>query len=171
MRCCACRILPFWCRWRLICWHGTTASARRIPIATGPSISYCSVASNTRAIWGASHVERYLSWLAVERGVSPGTQALALNALVFVKKVFLGQPLDLPQGFLRATRQRKLPVVLTVAEVARFMAQLEGLQYLMGGLLYGSGCGVLSWCDCVSRMLTWTTNNCACSSGRAVNIA
>ena len=88
---------------------------------------------------GPADVERYLSWLAVERGVSPGTQALALNALVFVKKVYLDQPFDLPRGFLRATRQRKLPVVLTAAEVVRFMAQLEGLQYLMAGLFYGSG--------------------------------
>jgi integron integrase len=88
---------------------------------------------------GAVEVERYLSWLAVERGVAPGTQALALNALVFVKKVFLDQPFELPKGFLRATRQRKLPVVLTVAEVSRFMAQLEGLQRIMAGLLYGSG--------------------------------
>lgn len=65
---------------------------------------------------GPAEVERYLSWLAVERGVSPGTQALALNALVFVKKRFLEQPFEFPLGFLRATRQRKLPVVLTVAE-------------------------------------------------------
>lgn len=88
---------------------------------------------------GPADIERYLSWLAVERGVSSGTQALALNALVFVKKRFLGQPFEFPLGFLRATRQRKLPVVLTVAEVGRLLMQLDGKQHLIAGLLYGSG--------------------------------
>jgi len=32
---------------------------------------------------GAEDVEGFLTWLAVERDVAPGTQALALNALVF----------------------------------------------------------------------------------------
>lgn len=48
---------------------------------------------------GPAEVERYLSWLAVERGVSPGTQSLALNALVFVKKRFLEQPFEFPLGW------------------------------------------------------------------------
>jgi integron integrase len=88
---------------------------------------------------GAADVERYLTWLAVQRDVSPGTQALALNALVFLKKVYLGQPFDLPGGFIRATRQRKLPVVLTRQEVTGLLSKLEGIHYLMAGLLYGSG--------------------------------
>jgi integron integrase len=88
---------------------------------------------------GAADVERFLTWLAVSRDVSPGTQALALNALVFLKKVFLGQPFELPGGFTRATRQRKLPVVLTRQEVSGLLSKLEGTHYLMAGLLYGSG--------------------------------
>lgn len=31
---------------------------------------------------GATGVERFLTWLAVERDVSPGAQTLALNAIV-----------------------------------------------------------------------------------------
>jgi integrase len=79
-----------------------------------------------------------LTWLAVERDVAPGTQALALNAIVFLKKTFLSQPVDLPAGFNRSTRQRKLPVVLTRQEVSSLLSQLEGKLYLMAGLLYGS---------------------------------
>ncbi|MFN3162105.1 MAG: site-specific integrase [Pseudohongiellaceae bacterium] len=33
---------------------------------------------------GAAGLERFLTWLAVERDVSPGTRSLALNAIVFV---------------------------------------------------------------------------------------
>ena len=88
---------------------------------------------------GAEDVERFLTWLAVERDVAPGTQTLALNALVFLKKKYLSQPLELSSGYSYSTRQRKLPVVLTQQEVARLLAQMEGLHYLMVGLLYGSG--------------------------------
>lgn len=88
---------------------------------------------------GAGDVERFLTYLAVERQVSPGTQALALNAIVFLKKRFLSQPLELDGGFTRATRTRKLPVVLTCEEVGKLLAQFDGIHYLMAGLLYGSG--------------------------------
>ena len=88
---------------------------------------------------GAVEVERFLTWLAVERNVSPATQSLALNAIVFLKKVYLSQPFDLPEGFTRASRQRKLPVVLTRQEISRLLAKLDGVYLLMAGLLYGSG--------------------------------
>jgi integron integrase len=77
--------------------------------------------------------------LAVKRHVSPGTQALALNAIVFLKQKFLGQHLMLEGKFTRANRPRKLPVVLTVSEVNCLLAKLTGKYYLMAGLLYGSG--------------------------------
>src|SRR5690554_4256665 len=88
---------------------------------------------------GEEDVERFLTYLAVERQVSPGTQALALNAIVFLKKRFLSQSLELSGGFTRATRARKLPVVLTREEVGKLLAQFEGVHYLMAGLLCGSG--------------------------------
>ena len=45
---------------------------------------------------GAAEVDEYLSWLAVRRRVAPGTQAIALNALVFLYHKFLEQPLGDP---------------------------------------------------------------------------
>ena len=33
---------------------------------------------------GAAEVDAFLSWLSIERRVAPGTQAIALNALVFL---------------------------------------------------------------------------------------
>ena len=88
---------------------------------------------------GPVDVERFLTWLAVERDVAPGTQALALNALVFLMKVYLSRPFEMSGSFTRAVRQRKLPVVLTRQEAARLLSQLDGVHYLMAGLLYGSG--------------------------------
>jgi integron integrase len=71
--------------------------------------------------------------------VSAGTQALALNAVVFVKTKFLGQTVGDLSGFSRPQRQRKLPVVLTPIEVSALLSQLTGERYLMAALLYGSG--------------------------------
>ncbi len=84
-------------------------------------------------------VERFLTFLAVERGVAPSTQSLALNALVFLKIKFLNQPLQPLEHFQKASRQRKLPIVLTVNEVKLLIDRLSGPQRLMAGLLYGSG--------------------------------
>ena len=41
--------------------------------------------------------------------------------------------------FRRSERQRKLPVVLTQNEVGALLKVLSGTDYLLGGLLYGSG--------------------------------
>jgi integron integrase len=88
---------------------------------------------------GARDVERFLTHLAVERSVSPSTQSIALNALVFLKTKFLEQELEPLQNFQKSTRQRKLPVVLTKQEVNLLLSQLSDKYYLMAALLYGSG--------------------------------
>jgi site-specific recombinase XerD len=88
---------------------------------------------------GENEIEQFLTWLAVDRNISPGTQALALNAIIFLKKTFLGQTVTLSNGFIRSTRQRKLPVVLTRDEINKLLSQLTGKHYLMAALLYGSG--------------------------------
>jgi integron integrase len=88
---------------------------------------------------GSVDIERFLTFLAVERHVSPSTQAVALNALVFLKTKFLSQSIEPLEHFQRANRQRKLPVALTQEEVKMLLGQLAGVHYLMGGLLYGSG--------------------------------
>jgi integrase len=82
---------------------------------------------------------RFLTFLAVERNVSAGTQTLALNAIVFLKTKFLGQTVGDLSGFSPARKPRKLPVVLTSKEVAELLSQLTGVHYLMAAMLYGSG--------------------------------
>ncbi|MBD2857713.1 integron integrase [Spongiibacter sp. KMU-158] len=88
---------------------------------------------------GSNDIERFLTFLAVERQVSPSTQAIALNALVFMKTKYLAQELAPLAHFKKSLRQAKLPVVLTREEVAALLAHLHGMHYLMAAMLYGSG--------------------------------
>ena len=87
----------------------------------------------------AVSVESFLTHLAVNRHVSAATQAVALNALVFLYKNIINLPLGDIGQFRHARRQRKLPTVLTQDEVRRLMTQLSGTRLLMASLLYGSG--------------------------------
>lgn len=86
-----------------------------------------------------SAIEDFLTFLATQRNVSAATQSIALNALVFLYDKFLELPVGDVSQFPRATRQRKLPVVLTQSEVGRLLEQLSGVRHLMAALLYGSG--------------------------------
>src|SRR5919109_4043961 len=51
----------------------------------------------------------------------------------------LGEPIGTLGDFARAKRPKRLPVVLTRAEVNRLLDALTGTYRLMAGLLYGSG--------------------------------
>ncbi|AUM13316.1 integrase [Ketobacter alkanivorans] len=86
-----------------------------------------------------SHVNAFLSHLAITEKVSPSTQNQALNALLFLFKYVLEKPFSEEIEFTRAKQNRRLPVVLTQNEVQQLFAQLEGRYWLMAGLLYGSG--------------------------------
>lgn len=87
----------------------------------------------------AAEVERFLTFLVVERNVAAATQSVALNALVFLYDKFFTKPLGDVSAFRRSSRQPKLPIVLTVDEVRRLLKQLSGAHLLMASLLYGSG--------------------------------
>ncbi len=90
-------------------------------------------------VLGAAHINQFLTWLAVERGVSASTQTQALSALLFLYRTVLGVDLG-PQGpLVRAQTSRRLPVVLTRDEVNAVLAQMNGTPALVAGLLYGSG--------------------------------
>jgi integron integrase len=88
---------------------------------------------------GDECAKEYLEFLAVDRQISASTQNQALNALVFLYKNILGEPLTEMGDFTRAKRPQRLPVVLSVAETERLLAQLTDVKGLMAGLLYGSG--------------------------------
>lgn len=85
------------------------------------------------------HVEQFLTHLAVNRNVAVQTQALALNALSFLYKEIIKQPLALSLNFNQAAKPRKLPVVLTKPEVKRLLTYVDPQYLLLAQLLYGSG--------------------------------
>src|SRR5262245_50162761 len=109
--------------------------------------SYCSVIRqficfhNKRhpSEMGADKVTTYLTYLARDRQVSISTQHVALCALLFLYRAILDTPLPSTLNFVRAHRQRRLPVVFTRAEVQAILAGLDQPYLLMAQLLYGAG--------------------------------
>ncbi len=82
----------------------------------------------------------YLEYLAVNRNVAPNTQSIALNALIFFYKHILELKIEGKLAFKRATKPRRLPVVLSVNEINRLLSGIDNTLYrLMASLLYGSG--------------------------------
>lgn len=85
-----------------------------------------------------SHVRHFLSALSNERHVSVNTQKTALNALAFLYHQVLNKQLgDL--GFQRAKQYRRIPTVMTPTEVSSLLSKMEGRDWLIFSLLYGSG--------------------------------
>jgi integron integrase len=88
---------------------------------------------------GAEHVTAFLSSLANDRKVAASTQNQALAALLFLYKAVLAIDLPWMNEIVRARRPRRLPVVLTRAEVHALLDGLEGTHALMARLMYGTG--------------------------------
>ena len=88
---------------------------------------------------GAAEVEAFLTHLAVVVKVGASTQNQALQALLFLYRQVLGIELPWLENVTRASRPKRLPVVLSPAEVRAVLAQLEGSSWLVANLLYGSG--------------------------------
>jgi integron integrase len=88
---------------------------------------------------GAAEVEAFLTHLAVRGDVAAATQNQALAALLYLYRHVL--KLDLPwlQNIVRARKPKRLPLVLTPEETRAVLAQLSGVYWLIGTLLYGSG--------------------------------
>ncbi len=90
-------------------------------------------------LMGGAEVEKFLSHLAQERNVSAATQSQALAALLFLYKRVLKVDLPWIDNVVRATRPKRLPTVLSQQEVQSVLANLQGVYWLIGVLLYGSG--------------------------------
>ncbi len=88
---------------------------------------------------GKEEIESFLSHLAVKGNVSAATQRQALNAIVFLYKRVLDQPVDELLEHIRAKRQRRPPTVFSQSEVQKVLEQMSGTHLLMAQLLYGGG--------------------------------
>lgn len=97
---------------------------------------------------GAAQVEAFLNDLAVRQKVSASTQNQALAALLFLYRDVLEQTLPWLENLVRAKKSERLPVVLTPEETRAVLAQLDGVYWLIGHLLYGSGLRLME-CLCL----------------------
>ena len=88
---------------------------------------------------GGQEVEAFLTRLASDGQVAPGTQNQALAALLFLYREVLQVDLPWMEGIVRAKRSRRIPVVLAREEVDRMLSVLDGQSWLMAALLYGTG--------------------------------
>ena len=94
----------------------------------------------------ASHIRKYLDYLATNRNVSSSTQNQALNAIVFLyTEVLKREPGDFTD-FAHAKKPIKVPTVLTKGEINRLINNLEGVYKVMAGIMWGSGLRVM---ECV----------------------
>ena len=71
---------------------------------------------------GASEVESFLSHLTVNKDVAASTQNQALAALLFLYKEVLRQDLPWLGEVVRAKKPSRLPVVLSIEEVQKILA-------------------------------------------------
>nr|WP_246479803.1 integron integrase [Niveibacterium microcysteis] len=89
---------------------------------------------------GKGEVEAFLTSLAVEHNVAAVTQGQALSAILFLYREVLGQTLPWLDEVKRAKKPKRLPCVLTQAEVSRLVAAVDDpLMNLIVRLLYGTG--------------------------------
>jgi len=90
-----------------------------------------------------SHIEQYLTSLAVDEEVSASTQNQALNAILFLYREVLHIEIGVLQDIVRAKRTKRLPVVFSKYEIQSILHQLHGTSWLICALLYGSGMRLL----------------------------
>ena len=119
---------------------------------------YLSFAAQVRGDWvhpvtlGGRDVEAFLNHLVADRDLSASSQNQALNAIVFLYKQVLeiANPHEHLGKFelLRSRRPRRLPTVLSTAEVIRLIAVVPPARNsrLMVELLYGTGMRVSECC-------------------------
>lgn len=86
----------------------------------------------------AGRLTAFLTYLAVQQGVSPNTQNQAFNALLFLFRHVLNRPLENIQA-VRAKERHYMPTVLTTAEVERVLVCLRHPFRTMIELAWGAG--------------------------------
>jgi integron integrase len=92
---------------------------------------------------GGKEITAYLTYLAVQRDVSPATQNQALSALLFLYKRVLEIELPWLDDVIRAKRTKRIPVVFTRQEIKALLSQFDGTRWLIFSLMYGCGFRIL----------------------------
>lgn len=88
---------------------------------------------------GADEVRAFLGHLAADLKVAATTHQQAFSALLFLYREVLGVTLPWLNDLVRPKKPKRLPVVLSQAEVRLLLENLVGTHALMAHLLYGTG--------------------------------
>ena len=89
---------------------------------------------------GKEEIEAFLTFLAVQKKVSPTTQNQAFSAILFLYKEVLG--IDMSSWniqALRAQERKHIPQVLTKEEIQKVIGELTGIYQLIVQMMYGCG--------------------------------
>jgi len=84
-------------------------------------------------------LERFLTYLAIDRKVSASTQNQAMNSVLYLYKKVLNIEIGWLEDVRRAKRSLRLPVVFTKKEVRDVLTNLDGTSKLVASFLYGGG--------------------------------
>jgi integron integrase len=94
---------------------------------------------------GSAEVNRFLTYLAVERNVAASTQNQGFSAILFLYRKVLNSAIQIDAT--RAQTPERVPVVLSTEEVRLVLNGLPlGPIRLMGGLMYGAGLRLMECC-------------------------
>jgi integrase len=88
---------------------------------------------------GKNQIDAFLSHLATNARVAAATQRQALNAIVFLYRHVLDQPVEDLLEPVKAKRHSRPPVVMTQTEALRVFENMQGTHLLMAKILYGGG--------------------------------
>ena len=93
---------------------------------------------------GPAEIECFLTYLAVDQNVAAATQNQALSAILFLYQNVLKIDID-PNSInaVRAKNPKRLPTVLTKAEIKSLFTHLTGKYKLMAQMMYGSGMRIM----------------------------
>jgi integron integrase len=92
---------------------------------------------------GKEEIGAFLTHLAVEGKVSSSTQNQALSALLFLYRHVLEKEFGWLEDVVRAKTDKRVPEVFNHQEALAVLANLDGVHWLIGKLLYGSGTRVM----------------------------
>ncbi len=115
---------------------------------------------------GVAEVRAFLTHLASERKVSASTQSQALNALLFLYRHVLDRGVEFVEGFERARRSQRVPVVLTKGEMERWLAAMPDTYRLFCRLLYGTGMRLMEGLRLLVKDLDFERNQIVVREGK-----